>query len=696
MTNTAPCRAALVLACQRAARALGVVVATTPGLARADIWIDGDVVGPGQCNGTGTEEDPYDNLYCAFESPIAPGERILLRDAAVAYDGESRPGIAMSNGTAAAPIVIEAAPGHSPRLTGTITLDDISYWTIRGLVFVGDGCPAEPTAAAINVRSTGSSITGIVIADNTFIDWPGPAIELDGAAGELIAPEVRGNRIERACGHAVRIDAVDSARVLDNDVSDVQCTVSTLATCLHCGLSDCWQCGDCLDVDQSSCQPADWQEFTVGSRIGVSVLGSSAGVEIAGNQFHDFGSDACGAPQARSVAVFATRTASNAGHIHHNFISRIAPAADASVYGAAIQLIQGASGWSVDGNIVVDAGDCGLCENDILFHGGVGNLWSHNTVVGGRVGIDAAWASGSMFSANLVVGASDHAVHFAPIEFAAPPTADHNVYWPETPTRIGSWGGGGALDLLGWQDACGCDGAAAVGDPGLLADAQNFGLTPRPGTVAIDRGAVSAAAYHGDAPDAGALEAPLALAATLLDDRPDTIELTIENRVAPPLRGFEACVGFSATFDGAAAEFVECRALDDERLELVLRTPVAPDVPGQLRYDGTAVVDSASVGGSISASLGAFTVEVEAHHGPFPGTSTGAATDGSGAATSADTTSSQTPQDDSRTSGCGCRSHSPSPLAGASLASLLLLGRRRRARGPCTTALQRGRAPAEA
>jgi len=642
-----------------------VAIATVPTAAVAEetFHVDADAATEG-CVGDGSEAAPFGTIECAFAAGgFGPGDRIVLHDAAVPYTGASTAGLGLQSGTATAPVVIEPAPGAAPIVTSSLAIVDVSHWTLRGLTFAGTGCGDTEQTAAIRVLSESASMTGIVVADNAVIDWPGRAIELDGAGTELVGVEVRGNRLQAACGHAIWAWSVDATSIVDNDIADVQCVVSQFQLCTACGEGSCWQCGDCLDTTPAECAPEALVDYDYGALVGLRVLGNSSGVEVAYNRFHDFLDTACGSDGRRAAAIFATRTASNAGHIHHNLIERIAPAEPDAGYG--ILLMQGAEGWSVDHNVVVEAGQCGLCENDRLFYGGQRNVWTHNTVLGGEVGIDLAWAADSLVRGNLVDGARARAVRVQTVGEGLP-QLDHNVYWPADATAIGEWNGGGAESLEGWQSACACDQDTRVGDPGLVVDPLAPVLTPAADGTAIDAVPPGRDPFHGEQADAGALEAPRVLGAAIAPEQPDTIVVAIEDRVAPPLRGHETCTGFTVVVDGESVAPVRCESTDAETLEIVVAEPMTSSV--ELAYAGGFVTDSVAVGRRVDAGLAPFVVAVEgaADDTGAPGSTSGTLDDSTGSEAAPAT------GDD----GCSCnapRSRAPWWIV------VLAWGRRRRA-----------------
>lgn len=121
---------------------------------------------------------------------------------------------------------------------------------------------------------------------------------------------------------------------------------------------------------------------------------------------------------------------------------------------------------------------------------------------------------------------------------------------------------------------------------------------------AYDFGApVMGFAYNGTAPEAGALEAPVVRAAEVLAPARDTVRVTVENNLHPPVQPAVGCLGFSVTAAGVPVAVTACRRVAPDAFDLTLASSVAPCEPVRLAYAGGNVTDSARIGGRLNASL---------------------------------------------------------------------------------------------
>lgn len=622
------------------ARALGgvaLVLTAVPTAHAADLlYVDGDA---SACDASGSADDPFSTLDCALASgAIEPGTRILVRDAATPYAGGSTAGLGLPSGTADAPIVIEPDVGAAPIFAGAVVIEGVDHWTLRGLVLDG---ALGGSADAVVVRGG----RGLVVEQLRILDWPDRAIVV-GGSGSTQDVVLRGNVIARPLGHAMWILDVEGVVVEGNDISDIACETVAFTICTECGPAACFGCGDCLGAVEPECTAT--ASYELGARIGIRVLGDATDVELVRNVLHDFADEGCGADWTRAAAIYVTDTGAVGGRIHHNEIARIAPGAS----GEGIVMFQSAPDWVIERNIVHDVGACALCEGDFVYFGGVRTRWVHNTVVGAEVGIDVKGAEDLELVANLVSDA-EVGVRIGPDAIAGERTFSSNVYDVQTVGMLGD----DAYDLPGWQGACDCDGGARVGAPGFDGGDD---FTPAPGSAAEDLDAAGAAGpFHGQGPDAGALEAPRALAAAIEVGRPDVIAVDLENRVAPPLSGVAVCAGMVAEIAGQAVTPVSCEAVGDERLHVMLPAPVDGGAEVVLRYEGTAVVDGSRIGGRIGARLAPVQLAVDnaaPPSGATPGTTTGGTAEGDDGGPGAD------PPDDggdggsgAGADGCGCR-----------------------------------------
>ncbi|MCA9710681.1 MAG: right-handed parallel beta-helix repeat-containing protein, partial [Myxococcales bacterium] len=649
-------------------------MAGPPAAAASVLYVDGDAhaeAPPDQCPGDGSDASPFRSLDCAFASgAVRAGTAIQLRDAATPYAGVDSADHALPSGAALDPIVIEPAPGHAPILTGPLALHGLSFWTVRDLVFDGSG--GAPSSEAIRITAPGgTAVAGVTIEGVTIRAWPGRGIVLRGTSTlPLSASTIQGCRIEGAEDAGLWLEHVAAILVVSNEISELRCTAyAPFTLCDECGAGQCAPCGDCLDEPLETCGATSDHE--IGGQTGVRVLGDSTGVSLERNHFHDFLEDDCGAEGTRTAAIFVTAAGARDGLVTHNLIERIAPGNPDNGYG--ILMYQSAPGWQIEHNVLYDIGHCGLCEGDWLFHGSRQTRWWRNTVIGtAGAGIDVRWAAELEVAGNLVVDALDVPVRVGPEGTDQLPSFDDNLYWGDG--TVGRWGEQPPLDLPAWQAECSCDAGSVDADPGLP-PAPPLDPTPAAQGPAIDLlDSTSPEIFHGSAPDAGALEAPLVIDARIEAGTPDRVRLGLVSEAAPPLRGYEGCVGLTVR---ASDEVLALDSCEVEGSELVIRL-VEPAVGGTdvtLDYADGTITDSASIGGRLGAHLRPFTLVV-ANDAPLPSADdTAGASAADGGTAGLDDGAGDAGDGDGE--GCSCRSGAPGhPLA---LAWLLLLARRARA-----------------
>lgn len=647
-----------------------------PVAAASVLYVDADAsagVPPDECPGDGSEASPFRSIDCAFASgAIRAGTSIQLRDADIPYEGADSAGHALTSGGLSDPVVIEPAPGHAPILVGTLALDGLSHWVIRDLVFDGSGGGA-PSSEAIRVSSTGGEASlGVEIEGVTIRQWPGRGIVLRGSPSlPLVGTIVRDSRIEGARDAGLWLENVAAARIANNEIAQLDCVAySPFTLCDECGADACALCGDCLGEPLETCGATS--EHEIGGQIGVRVLGESFDVELVGNYLHDFLDDDCGVEGTRTAALFITGQLAHDSTISQNLIERIAPGNPDNGYG--ILMYQSASGWTVERNVLTDIGHCALCEGDWLFYGSEQTRWLHNTIIGVEgSAIDIRRAAEVEVRGNLVVDAPLTPVRVWAEGVDELVDFDHNVYWGGD-FAVGSWGDEVPLSLSSWQDACMCDASSASEDPGLPPPPP-FDPTPAADGPAIDLvPPVDSRPFHGAAHDAGALEAPVPLDARITNGAPGVVRLRLENEFAPPLRGFEGCVGFSVEADGVPLPIDSCAVADDE-LQIELVDPAVGGTAVTLAYAGGSVTDSAAIGGRLGARLRPFAIDV-LNDAPFPSADdTAGDSDGSG------TVGQDGGTEDAGDEGIDCSCRSAAPRWPGALAWLLLLvGRRRGAR----------------
>jgi hypothetical protein len=498
---------------------------------------------------------------------------------------------------------------------------------VRGLVF--DESAGHEGGDAITLNGG----AGIVIEQVAIVNWGARGIALFGTDGAI----VRDNRVHGVLGHALWVQDAAGTIVEGNDVADVQCETFAFDLCVDCGPDSCFACGDCLEVAVEDCVAL--ASFEVGGQIGVRVLGTSTDTDIGHNWFHDFAGTGCGADGTNAAALFITRADARGGRIHHNLLEKIAPDGAANDVGHPILMFQGAARWTIDRNVVVNPGACGLCEGNHLFHGGIESSWEHNTVIGGRHGIDVRSGPNATFVGNLVTQSTDAPVRVQAEALAAAPSFDHNLYYDgDAAAVVGTWGDAAQLDLADWRDACDCDAASASADPRLAPGSQ----TPAGDGPAVDLGLDRGAPFHGSAPDAGALEAPRLVTATVPANAPATIVIELENAVAPPLAP-GSCAALEIVVDEIRVNPIACTATADTQILVELAAPIVADQIVHVRTEASTVRDSSRIGNRIDAHLADadLTAVNEAPPGePAP-----------------DTDSGETTPPSSGDAGCSCRTH---------------------------------------
>lgn len=637
---------------------LFAVMAIAGSARAADHVVDGDA---STCPAAGTEDDPYPTLQCAIDNAaLAPGDRIVLRDAASAYDGATTAGAA--SGTEGSPISIEPAFGAGPRLSGGIVLEGVDHWVVRDLVLeLGSG-----TAVALRGG------TGLTAESLQILDWGGPGVVV-GTPGSA-APNARvvGNRIAGVAQRGIYAENCPGAQLVGNDISAVQCVAVSFSLCTACGDDQCFGCGDCLGVSEPDCTAM--QSYDIGGRVGIRLLAGTTDVDVSGNYIHDFDSAPCGVDGQRVMGMWITSNDAGPGTIHHNYIRNVGAQAD----GYGVLMYQSAPGWTIERNVVEGVSECGLCEGDFLFFGGASTQWRHNTIVDAGVGLGVVAAIDATFERNLVVAPRTASVRVGPDGIDAPPAFSANVY--DDGADVGVWSDA-ASDLAGWQSACGCDDDARAGAPGFLGDGD---FTPAPEGPAADVGS-GEGPFHGAGPDAGALEAALLVSAEITAAEPDRVAIAIDNRVAPPLLGAEACAGIVVTVDDAPVPLARCTATADDRVTITLSNAVSGDSTVSVRHEGAAIVDSSRIGGRIGARLAAGELSVQ--NGAPPGPVSGGSDDGVtsvGEETGGDDGGGDGADGgDGAAGGCACASSPPwgSAQALSVLLLVLLVSRpRRRAR----------------
>lgn len=618
----------------RAAWLLAVML--VPSMAHAqDLFVDAD----SGCPGDGTAGAPFCELLPALEA-AAPGDRVLLRESEDPYAGVATTA-SVASGTAGQPIVLEPAPGEAPIVGGAMVFDNVSHWTIRGLTVDLRDVSASP---GIDVRSTTQAAVGVRVEGNTVLQSAGPGIRL-GSFDDLTAQDVvlRGNFVRGAVGSGIQIIRSANAAVLANVVEDVTCSGG---------------------------------QFKLQS--GIAVIFENDGTELAGNTIRALRECEDG-PSMNHVQGIRIRSSSD-GTIHDNLVEVEAPGGGNFVGGISIH--EESTDWLVHHNVVRGTSGCGLCDGED-FGSAERTIWAHNTVVGTDVAVGANESTDAVFAFNLLEG-TQRAVELGGA--AGNATFEQNLV-------------SGVADVLAAGDAqsfeafatdCGCDDGSVVADAALL---EADGLTPGASSPAIDlaTGSSYRASFNGRAADAGALEVPVPLSATIDDDGAGVI-LEVENAWAPPLQP-NGCAGVELLRDGVLDVMLSCVAEHDQasglsRLVIGVGTPMVRGEVAVLEVLPVAT-DSTSVGGMIAARVRPTSFELDTSELPEAGddeSSGGNAGSSSGTgegvegttSTSAGSSSGETGVDGSGDStGCGCAPSRPTHVPWLLLA---LLGLRRRRR----------------
>ncbi|MEM9455067.1 MAG: right-handed parallel beta-helix repeat-containing protein [Myxococcota bacterium] len=529
-------------------------------------FVDGDAE-PG---GSGDEASPFASLADLLEAPIEGGDLICLREAAAPYEGVTLTGVA--DGTVEAPVVLTAAPGHAPVIGGRVQLVDLSHWIVRGLTF--DGRDA-PDATALDVRSIEAPSVGIELRDNLIVRWDGAGILAGDSSSE--GPEgigrdlvIADNRIYDVVRDGIRLRHFEDATIVGNVIDGVAC-----------GLG----------------------QFDAQS--GIAIHTRCQRIEVAHNLVRNL--SACAELADLHTQGIRVRLAAGPGQIHHNLVEQVRPGADALFVGG-LSLHEGAHDWEIHHNLVRDSDGCGLCDGrDFANELGstTANLWEHNTVIGADVGIDVgskATADAALLG-NLIV-ARELGARWINDQSAF--TMSHNLYWTTDggPPRFRLPGGSEVESIADWQEACGCgEGSMAIAP---LLDPRD-GVTPQPGSPAVDAAHSGPLAFNGSAPDIGALEPPVVGEAVVEPEDPSRVRLSFANAVSPPLLPALGCEGIELRVDAEPVVLVDCQLAHDAvsattTLSLELAEPLWQGDEAVLRHLGV-LTDSTAIGDRLGARV---------------------------------------------------------------------------------------------
>lgn len=611
-------------------------------LALAAPWyVDGDA----RCPGDGSDTAPFCAVQGAFDNEaLAAGDEILVRAAAVPYAGARIGDVSPRvSGTAEAPITLRADDGHSPIIAGEISIQHCAYWTIRGLVFHGEGDASPTNAIDIFTDGVVGEVHGIVVEDNTILGFGG-APELDeGAYGStgvinigswtpddtpmLIGPIIRNNRVRASRGAGIHLIRTRGAVVEGNEIADLGC-----------------------QLDTSYLDEETMEFYTRAAVVGLRVR-RSPDARIVRNRIDDLDHATCAPFDVDSDGVYGIwADGALEVEIDHNLVRGIGAQPGE---GMGIATTGSSHDARVHHNIVIDADRCGIC-NGIEAPGGADRLrYVNNTIVGGAEhGIDLMQGDGAFIGNNLITGSDDAAIRILAVEgYVTNWSADDNLYWDEgAGDGIGQIGWTVETDLATWQSDCSCDASSVVGDPMLPGSAALEDFTVATASPAVDAGGEypEVAGYNGLAPDVGALEAPVAIAASMAANEPTVVRLLVEHSAEGALVIDPGCLGLAVEVDGEAMALVGCSTSGPSEIVVELAEPVWAGQSVVLAHAGSTITDTARIGGLISAFLRPFDLAVDNAVRGDPPDDTGTTTD---APPSTDTSS--TTSDVADTSGTG-------------------------------------------
>jgi hypothetical protein len=581
-------------------------IALAPALLVFAPWyVDGDA----RCPGDGSDGAPFCTVQGAFDNAaLAPGDEILLRTAAVPYEGArigdngAPPAV---SGTAEQPIVMRPDDGHSPVLAGALAIHHCAYWTVRGLVFHGAGDDSPLFAIEVFTDGVVGEVHGIVVEDNTILGF-GDAPELDvgpySSVGiisvgswtpddtpMMIAPIIRNNRVRDSRGPGVSVGRARDALIEGNEIVGLGCQL------------------------ENSYLEAEMDYYARAAVIGVRVR-RSAGARIVRNRIDDLDVASCDLFDVDSLGVYGIwADAALEVEVDHNLVRDIGMQAGA---GMGIAITQSSHDARVHHNIVTRADRCGIC-NGIESPGGADRVrFVNNTIVGGaQYGFDLMQGDGAFIGNNLVSGTQDAAIRILAVEgYATNWSADDNLYWDDgSGAGIGQIGWTVETDLATWQSDCGCDASSVVADPILPGSAAPEDFTVAATSPVIDAGSELAEveAWNGAAPDVGALEAPVPVSASIAADEPARVHVIIEHNGAGALAVDPDCLGLSVEIDGEAAALDGCSTQGNGEIVVELAQPVWAGQAVMLVHAGSTITDGARIGGLVDAFLRPFDLVVD-------------------------------------------------------------------------------------
>lgn len=543
------------------------------------LYISGDAK---QCESAdGSAGAPYCSLRDAVDADtFVAGDELLFLDASQPYDDDETVEIINRSGTAEAPLVLAAAEGHSPVIRHAVRFSgSTSHWIVRDLTFDGS---VSTSLRAVSFSAGASTVTNVRVENLDIRDWGAAntagsashaaAIAVNaGDDGDFTNVVIRGNRVTNGKGGGISSSRVDDVVIEHNTIDGLVCApgiydADAAVIGLYAGRGrDAWiRFNTVRNLDASDCAvPGDGTARVVGV-----LLQSNDDTEIARNWISDIGMGA-----GNGGMGLLTAQASDDPWAHHN--------------------------------VIVDAEQCGLCDDFTYSAGGVRTLFEHNTVVGGEVGVALYYPRDLILRDNVVTGATDFAVRM----FRTPInpddmtelswTLERNLYDAESGLFRLEYNND--FDLAGWQDACNCDEASVDAPADLGLSAEDF--TPNVSSPAVDLGdAAQRDPFNGSAPDAGALEGPEIVSATVRELEPDQILLVFGPGGTSPLRFDAGCSGFTVDVDGDLTSMVGCESTGGA-ITIRLEHDVLAGEAVTLAYAGPWVRDSSGLGGVLDAVL---------------------------------------------------------------------------------------------
>lgn len=236
----------------------------------------------------------------------------------------------------------------------------------------------------------------------------------------------------------------------------------------------------------------------------------------------------------------------------------------------------------------------------ILIGSGDGNVAEYNLVEGHPYGIMVGYnaAINSKVYNNTVNGATTAAIHVRSSSSAT--TIQNNLLY-SNPIGVQLASGASATQITN-----------RTTNPNYIDTASNnYGL--QAGSAAINAGtAITSHPYNGSAPDQGAHET-FTCTSVLPDTAGDnTIVITCENNLAPPLLPATGCLGFSAKKNDVANAITNCSRTADNQITLTLTNSYINTDVAKWSYVTASgnITDSMKIGGTLNQRLNAVTDQI--------------------------------------------------------------------------------------